>query len=252
MFYDRLRVISDIHAIRWWDKAADCAPAGEMTSFVDKSDALDFQLLFDGDVFDFWKEPSYKKVTGAWDRFLKRLAAMKHEPILIKGNHDVLPWGRDVSRRLLDDYGLVFRDGPVYDEGHKTLFLHGHRFDSPNKPKRKFGFLVTRALAFLERKIWPDIDKAYHVLKRMIPPNESDVDYAFECAKLAVEYGADTVVFGHTHERDSWAPWAHGYGWYKVHILNSGHCTNVPRITRDFLERVDDVWSLKSFKGGGR
>lgn len=227
MSSQNVRVISDTHFL---DKSF---PMYSLLWFLQDSDCQGFQVIFNGDILELWDDVSGEEIVRRFHSVFQQLAIMQPTPIIILGNHDVPPWGKG-TKQLLRKFGLRCRMEYKADD---TVYIHGHIFDSPNKPKRKVGYIITRALNWLRKRWSRNTDLLYQELIRMRPVNKEA--YVLGCIEHATKRRVKTVVYGHTHAIDMWSG-----GFSGMTVLNSG-TWNGNR--QDFLERVDGKWSIKSW-----
>ena len=123
--------------------------------------------------------------------------AMRGADISVQpGNHDfplrylspIVPWRTAPAIRVFSAFGK------------RILTLHGHQFDRWNRDTAFVGRVVTRAVGWLERRGWSDIDRKLSRLRHGVVPQMQEVQhYDNACAMLARRHQCEYVIHGHDH-----------------------------------------------------
>ena len=163
--------------------------------FLDKTNNDCASLILIGDIYELWQykfEDIYKAYRDTIDNMNKLTA------LYIIGNHDqIVPTFLtmpNIRTRFLSQ---------------SCLFLHGNEYDSWNTWGTRRGQRITKAWGYVER-LFPNANNIAEHLWR-----SSNGNYLSQIRTDAIEVGASTVIFGHTHIR--------GVAKYKeTTIINAG------------------------------
>ncbi len=198
----RIKAISDLHIGDM--TAADDFEIDELlfVEYLEKNCEQFDKLVLCGDVFECWQSTEWEIQRTSFLKILELRPSLSYflinkiqsqQIIYVTGNHDAIVLLKNLLPGALERY-------TVMEHGVKILFAHGHQADIFNSTFNEVGHLFSKAMGWLQRNVYQNIDHEIRGLQRFLPGRHANPSLFFEHAKeQALRERFQIVVYGHTH-----------------------------------------------------